>query len=248
MPVQVANNAFSTLASSITAVATSLSVQAGQGARFPAASVGTSQWFYATLIDTSNNLEIVKVTARATDTFTIIRAQGGTTARAYSSGSRIELRPVAELFQDIRDNQAFNNIAVTGGTVTGLTNLGVADATAAGLARTSLDVDRLGVFAALNAQTLTAYTLTLTDRGKVIEMNNAAANTVTVPPNSSVAFPIGTQINILQYGAGQTTLVAGAGVTIRSVSGALKLSTQYAAATLYKRGTDEWVAFGSLVT
>ena len=97
-----------------------------------------------------------------------------------------------------------------------------------------------------NAQVGTTYTLVLTDDGKVVEMNNASANTLTVPPNSSVAFPVGAQILVLQTGAGQTTLAAGAGVTINSKDGNLKLSAQWCAATLIKRATDTWVVVGDL--
>lgn len=97
-----------------------------------------------------------------------------------------------------------------------------------------------------NAQTGTAYTLVLTDRSKLIEMNNAAANTLTVPLNSSAAFPIGTQITIAQTGAGQTTIAATGGVTINATPG-LKLRAQWSTATLIKRGTDTWLAFGDLV-
>ncbi len=97
-----------------------------------------------------------------------------------------------------------------------------------------------------NAQVGTTYTLALTDDGKVVEMNNASANTLTVPPNSSVAFPVGSQILVLQTGAGQTTLAAGAGVTVNSKDGNLKLSAQWCAATLIKRATDVWVALGDL--
>ena len=97
-----------------------------------------------------------------------------------------------------------------------------------------------------NAQVGTTYTLALTDDGKVVEMNNASANTLTVPPNSSVAFPVGSQILVLQTGAGQTTVAAGAGVTINSKDGNLKLSAQWCAATLIKRATDVWVVVGDL--
>jgi hypothetical protein len=97
-----------------------------------------------------------------------------------------------------------------------------------------------------NAQTGTTYTLVLADGGKLVEMNNASANTLTVPPNSSVAFPVGTQILVLQTGAGQTTLAAGAGVTVNSKDGNLKLSAQWCGATLIKRATDVWVALGDL--
>ena len=98
----------------------------------------------------------------------------------------------------------------------------------------------------INTQTGTSYTLVLSDKGKIIEINNASANTLTIPPNSSVAFPIKTRIDIVQYGAGQTTFVAGSGVTIRSVDDKLALSSQYSSASLYKRGTDEWVLMGDL--
>lgn len=97
----------------------------------------------------------------------------------------------------------------------------------------------------INTQTA-SYTLVLTDAGKIIEMNVATANNLTVPLNSSVAFPIGTTIDIVQYGAGQTTIVATSGVTLRSADGLLNLSKQYSGASLYKRGTDEWVVIGDL--
>jgi hypothetical protein len=98
----------------------------------------------------------------------------------------------------------------------------------------------------LNTQTA-SYTLVLADAGKVIPVSNASANNVTVPPNSSVAFPTGSVITLIQTGAGQTTIVAGAGVTIQSENSKLKLKAQYATAGLLKIATDTWVAFGNLV-
>ncbi len=95
-----------------------------------------------------------------------------------------------------------------------------------------------------NAQTGTTYTLVLTDAGKLVEMSNAAAITLTIPTNSSVAFPTGTQIDLLQTGAGQVT-VGGAGVTLQSEGSKLKLKGQYAAATLIKRATNTWVLIGN---
>jgi hypothetical protein len=90
--------------------------------------------------------------------------------------------------------------------------------------------------------------LVLADAGKIVEMNVGSANNLTVPPNSSVAFPVGTQLLVLQTGAGQTTLVAGAGVTINSKDSDLKLSAQWSAASLVKRATDTWVALGDLTS
>jgi len=77
-------------------------------------------------------------------------------------------------------------------------------------------------------------------------MNVSASNNLTIPLNSSVAFSIGTQILVTQYGSGATTLVATSGVTVRSLGGALKLNQQYSSASLIKIGTDEWDAFGNL--
>ena len=88
-----ANNAFGTLASGISDSATSIALTGGDGASFPNPSSG--DYFYATLIDTSNNLEIVKCTARSTDALTVVRGAESTTARAYSAGDRIELRLTA---------------------------------------------------------------------------------------------------------------------------------------------------------
>lgn len=96
-----------------------------------------------------------------------------------------------------------------------------------------------------NRQTA-SYTLVLADRGKLIETNVATANNLTIPLDSSVAFPIGTQLEIAQYGAGQTTIVATSGVTIRSASGNLKIASQYVAISLIKIGTNEWYCFGNL--
>lgn len=99
---------------------------------------------------------------------------------------------------------------------------------------------------ALNAQTGTTYTAVLADDGKLVTCDNASAITFTVPLNSSVAFGIGTQINIMQLGAGQVTISPTGGVTIRSNGSKLKLNGQYAVATIAKIATDTWVAIGNL--
>ena len=97
----------------------------------------------------------------------------------------------------------------------------------------------------LNTRTA-SYTLVLGDAGKLVQMNVGSANNLTVPPNSSVAFPIGTQILVVQVGAGQTTLVAGSGVTITSKDSNLKLSARLSAVTLIKHSPDGWYAIGDL--
>ena len=98
-----------------------------------------------------------------------------------------------------------------------------------------------------NRQTA-SYTLVIGDADKLVEINNASANNLTVPLNSSVAFSTGTQILLAQYGAGQTTIVATSGVTIRSNGAKLKLNAQYSGATLIKIDTNEWYLFGDIAS
>lgn len=104
-----------------------------------------------------------------------------------------------------------------------------------------------GMPAAVNQQTGTSYTLVLTDRGKVLEMSNAAAITLTIPANSSVEFPVGTLIYFFQMGAGAVT-VAGAspGPTLNSRSGTFISNGQFSMVGLYKNATDSWIVFGDL--
>lgn len=108
----------------------------------------------------------------------------------------------------------------------------------------ALDLDVIRIVA-FNEQT-GSYTLVLADGFKAIEMNVATANNVTVPTNSSVAFPIGTQIIVLQIGAGVTTLVASGGVTLQTKDSNVELGGQFAGVTLIKRDTNVWIAVGDL--
>ena len=99
MAVLVTNNAWGELAASITATTTLLTLKSGQGERFPTAVSGTS-WFYVTLVDEQNNIEIVKCTARSSDSFTVVRGMDNTERLAFNVGCRVELRPCAALFND----------------------------------------------------------------------------------------------------------------------------------------------------
>jgi hypothetical protein len=108
-----------------------------------------------------------------------------------------------------------------------------------------LDAAKTNKLITTNRQTA-SYTLVLSDADKLVEMNVGSANNLTVPLNSVVAFPTGTQILLSQYGSGQTTIVATGGVTIRSSGGKLKLNTQYSGATLIKIDTNEWYLFGDI--
>jgi hypothetical protein len=103
---------------------------------------------------------------------------------------------------------------------------------------------------AFDAETA-SYTAVLANNGQVVTMDNASANTFSIPTNASVAFPIGTQINVLQIGAGQTTIQAVTSGTTSILStgataAAPKLRVRYSAATCIKAGTDLWYVFGDI--
>jgi len=99
---------------------------------------------------------------------------------------------------------------------------------------------------AINAQTGTSYTLVLTDASKLITLSNASAIAVTIPTNASVAFPIGTQIDLCQIGAGKVTF-SGSGVTIDSQGSNKSIAAQWVGISLIKTATDEWLLIGNLI-
>ncbi len=98
----------------------------------------------------------------------------------------------------------------------------------------------------INAQTGTTYTFVLADAGKMVTSSNGSAQTLTVPPNSSVAYATGTQIIVQAIGSGTATLAEGSGVTINSKDSNKDIDGQYAAATLIKTATDAWSLIGAL--
>jgi hypothetical protein len=102
---------------------------------------------------------------------------------------------------------------------------------------------------AINAQTGTTYTTVLSDNGSVVTLANASAIAVTIPPYSSVAYPIGAQITLAQYGVGQVTVSGGSGVTIVSTGATPafpKLRVQYSTATALQTSTNTWLVVGDI--
>lgn len=108
------------------------------------------------------------------------------------------------------------------------------------------DIDAVKKLVGINEQTGTTYTLVLTDAGKLVRCSNAAAITLTIPKNSSVAFATGTRILVEQQGAGVVTVAPVDGdVTINST--AKKTWGQYSVIELIKLGTDLWNVVGGSV-
>jgi hypothetical protein len=101
----------------------------------------------------------------------------------------------------------------------------------------------------INPQSGTTYTTVLADNGKLVTQTNASAITTTIPPNSSVAYPIGAQLNVAQMGDGKVTFAQGAGVTIVStgaVASAPALRAKYSTATAVQTSTDTWLVMGDI--
>lgn len=146
--------------------------------------------------------------------------------------------------------QASSSVSITGGSITGITDLAVADggtgASTAANARANLDAGQAGVLTVINNET-SSYTLVLTDRGGLVEMSSASAITLSIPLDATVAFPIGTVINVISIGTGQTSIAPISGVTLLSYGAKRKLSGQYSMGTLIKKDTNTWYLAGDLM-
>lgn len=104
----------------------------------------------------------------------------------------------------------------------------------------------------INAQSGTTYTFVLTDGASqgghpLVTGTNASAQTYTVPPNSSVAYPIGDQVDVCQLGAGKLTISPGSGVTLNSLGANLSIGGQYVCVSLVKTATNTWIVIGNLI-
>lgn len=101
----------------------------------------------------------------------------------------------------------------------------------------------------VNPQTGTSYTTVASDNGKLVTQSNGSAITTTIPPNSSVDYPVGAQITFSQYGAGQVTIQGGSGVTVVSTGATAatpKLRAQYSTATAIQTSNDNWLVVGDI--
>ncbi len=100
---------------------------------------------------------------------------------------------------------------------------------------------------AITSSSSTSYTLLLSDDGKLVEMTSSSSNTIYIPTDASVAFPVGTQITVLRAGTGPTAIAASASATTTvNATPGLNLRAQWSSAVLVKRAANSWVVLGDL--
>jgi hypothetical protein len=177
-------------------------------------------------------------------TVTSITAGTGLSGGAITSSGTIAIDSTVAT---LTGTQALTNKDLTGAGNTFPTSLATLTGTETLTNKTLTDAK---VNLAFDAETA-SYTAVLANNSQVVTMDNASPNTFSIPTNASVAFPIGTQINVLQIGAGQTTIqaVTSGTTTIQSTGASAaepKLRAQYSAATCLKAATDTWYVFGDI--
>jgi hypothetical protein len=212
-------------------------------------------FYIAINVDDSENREYVKVSAKTSTSLTMdslddrhLEGSAASSGLEHAESSEVKMVVLSQIFIDLWDSVEAAQILIA--TLASevdekANNPHDSSAHSDSYAAATHAHDEFSQITA-NNQTGTTYTLALSDAGKVVELNNAAAIILTVPPNSEAAFPIGTVIELWQQGAGQVTVAQGDGVTVRSVDGLLALSGQYATAALRKRDTNEWTLEGRL--
>jgi hypothetical protein len=178
----------------------------------------------------------VLVTTNIPESGDISSVTAGNGLSGGGSSGAVTLAIDTSITADLSTAQTFTNKTLTSPTINGAT-----------IATSTLTSPKVNL--GINTQTGTTYTTVLDDNGKLVTLSNASAITLTIPPNSSVAYPVGAQLNLAQLGAGQVTFAGGSGVTIVSTgatASAPKLRAQYSTATAVQTSTDNWLVMGDI--
>ena len=170
------------------------------------------------------------------------KTDGGATYNA-STGVLTATGFAGALTGNVTGNASGTAATVTGAAQSAITSVGtLTSVTVTGAVTAGSVVAPL----AINAQTGTTYTFVAGDASKLVTASNGSAQTSTVPPNSGVAFDIGTAITIIGIGSGKVTLAQGSGVTINSKDSDKAIDGQHASVTIIKTATDTWQLIGAL--
>jgi hypothetical protein len=178
----------------------------------------------------------VLVTTNIPETGDISAVTAGTGLSGGGTSGSVTLSINTAVTADLTTAQTLTNKTLTSPTINGAT---IATSTL------TSPIINLGI----TTDTSTAYTTVLSDNGKLITLSNASAITATIPPNTSVAYPVGAQLNFVQLGAGQVTFTQGAGVTIVSTgatASAPKTRAQYSSATAIQTSANNWLVAGDI--
>jgi len=178
----------------------------------------------------------VLVTTNIPETGDISAVTAGTGLSGGGTSGSVTLSINTAVTADLTTAQTLTNKTLTSPTINGAT---IATSTL------TSPIINLGI----TTDTSTAYTTVLSDNGKLITLSNASAITATIPPNSSVAYPVGAQLNFVQLGVGQVTFTQGAGVTIVSTgatASAPKARAQYSSATAIQVSANNWLVAGDI--
>lgn len=240
------NNAATTLASGILAGDSSLTVAAGTGALFPNPTAG--QYFYCTLANNAGTVEIVKVTARSTDTFTITRGQDGTSAVAWNTGDKVELRlvnadlvnfPQLDSTNTFSQQQTFSNLTASKPVFTdgskGLVSTGTVPTDQGGTGLTTFGAADNAIYST-SGSALTAGTLPIAAGGTGATTKTAAFDALApTTTNGDMMYFNGTDVVRLGIGSSGQVLKVSGGVPVWGTD-----SGGFSNMQVYTSGSSSW--------
>jgi hypothetical protein len=182
-------------------------------------------------------------------------------AKVYVAAAALAINPadITDLRVSVTTNLPIGDITgvtagtgLTGGGTSGTVTLAI-DSTVATLSGSQTLTNKIltapQINLGINAQSGTTYTPVLADNGKLVTLSNGSSIALTIPLNSSVAYPIGAQLNLAQLGSGQVTIAGDSGVTVVSTGATPatpQLRAQYSTATAVQTSANNWLVMGDI--